>query len=310
MKKYIVKFTLFTSSFLAIYAVFFYCVEKGLKKSDYLDFEQWNDVYEGSINADILIQGSSRAWRMVDPEIIDSATNLNSYNLGMDGYQIPMQIARYDIYKRHNKKPKIVIHIVDHFSLTRRSDLFNRDQFLPYLNDTILTNELNNYTGFGWGDYNLPYYRYIGSQECALAGLMEFFNIKNFASTRYKGFQSQMKEWENDFDIEQSENPKGKRIDVSSEVCAIFENYLYELNQDKIMTYIVYAPEYRPFQEFIINRDSISNIYSSLASAYNCQYIDYSNHPLCFSKEYFYNPTHLNKIGAQIFSTELAKRIK
>ena len=46
-------------------------ISKELKKSNSYTFGEysiWNDIYDGKINADIVIYGSSRAWVHFDPE--------------------------------------------------------------------------------------------------------------------------------------------------------------------------------------------------------------------------------------------------
>jgi hypothetical protein len=310
MKKYLLKLAVFVTIFLVIAAVFFGVVDYGLRKGRYLDFAQWNEIYEGQINADVLIQGSSRAWRQVDPAIIDSVLGVNSYNLGMDGYQLPMQITRNKIYSAHNTKPKMIIQIVDHFGMWRRPDLFNRAQFLPYLDDTILANELRNYKGLTWPDYSIPYYRYIGSQEVALMGFLEGLSLKTTRSTRYKGFESSDKMWEPAFDVEKKNNPSGKYAPLSYEVYLQFDKYLADCRSRGIMVFLIYSPEFIEFQDYIINRDVISGIYAHLAAKHGFFYIDYKDHQLCSDKQFFYNPTHLNAKGAELFSLDLARLIR
>jgi hypothetical protein len=284
-------------------------VENGLKKSHYLEFNEWNEIYSGKIDADILIQGSSRAWRQVDPRLIDSTIGLNSFNLGMDGYQIPMQIARSKIYRQHNTKPKCIVQILDHFSLTRRSDLFNMEQFLPYLNDTILKKELFRYKGLNYADFVIPYFKYIGSQETAIVGFFESTGLKKSHSTRYKGFESENKTWEPDFDLEKEKNPSGKRANISIQVIREFDAFLEASKKENVEIVLVYSPEYYEFQDYILNRDTVSEIYRALATKYDYSYIDYEMDSLCFDKKYFYNPTHLNSLGAELFSRDLAGKL-
>lgn len=310
MKRYFLKLTLFLSIFSVLYLAFFFCVDRGLKQSHYLDFTEWNEIYAGEIDAEIIIQGSSRAWRQVDPKIIDSIVGGSTYNLGMDGYQIPMQIARNKIYQQHNDRPTYIIQILDHFSLTRREDLFYVEQFLPYLDDTILKKELLKYKGLSWADYSIPYFRYIGSQETAVVGFMEYIGLKETKSTRYKGFQSENKTWEPEFDIELAANPNGKRANISHEVFEEFDLFLEDSKKQDVEVILVYAPEYYEFQNYIVNRDTVSWLYQQLAIKYDFQYLDYSHDELCLSKENFYNPTHLNKSGAAIFTERLARSIK
>ncbi len=310
MRKFLLKISLFISIFSGIYLLFFYLVQEGIRKSDYQDFAQWNEIYSGQINSDVIIMGSSRAWRQVDPQIIDEKLDCNSYNLGIDGYHIPMQLTKYEIYLESNRLPERMIYIVDHFSFDKREDLFNKIQFAPYFNDTILTKRLKSYEGYKWQHYNTPYFQYSGSKEVALAGLTESLGLKDFKSNKFKGFRSKDQSWENDFDVERELNPEGKRAKVKAEVVNEFQLFLEEQKKLGVEVVVVYSPDYIGFQDYIINRDSVMQIYEGITQKLDIDFIDFSTHYLSQEKDYFYNPTHLNSKGAEIFTNELTSMIE
>ena len=70
MKKNIKYFLLFvTPIVLFSYSIDLF-ISKYLKKSNVAAFGEysvWNDVFEGKINSDVLIYGSSRAWVHISP---------------------------------------------------------------------------------------------------------------------------------------------------------------------------------------------------------------------------------------------------
>ena len=87
--------------------------DAGLKKTKYSEYCVWNDI-NSSVNADLLIQGSSRAWCQVSPKILDSIMKINSYNLGMSGYNFDMEYCRFKVYLEHNVVPKYIVQIYIH----------------------------------------------------------------------------------------------------------------------------------------------------------------------------------------------------
>jgi hypothetical protein len=312
MKKFIINISLFAVLSGSLYLTIFWKIEKTLLHSDYLDYSEWNDIYSGKQDNEIVIIGSSRARKMVDPIIISQNDSISVYNLGMEGYKIPFQITKYQIYRKRNKKPKICIQIVDHFSLTYRPDLYDIEQFLPYLNNPDLTIQLKKYEGFSWVDYNLPYFRYFGKSNVILAGFLELFKLKRFESTGYKGYYPKNTAiWEPAFDRLKTENPEGETIKLNQEVVQLMDKFTDKLADDSIKHIIIYAPEYSEFHQYIKNRDSISNIYEAIASKHNSTYfIDFKDSAICHNKSLFYNPTHLNKNGAEIFSASINKYLK
>ncbi len=308
MRQFLINIALFSSILIVIYLLLFNRVENTLKTSNYVDYQNWNDIYSGDINADLVILGSSRARKMVSPKIIDQKLNLKSYNLGMEGYKLPFQLIKYKIYKKHNISPKIVIQIVDHFTLSKRQDLFNIDQFLPYLNDSIMEKATAQYEGFSWGGRHLPYWRYFGKSNTILAGISELVGIKSFTSAGYKGYYPKAThKWEKDFENKKIANPDGERTIIDKDAYQTFKQHLFELEKDSIIQFIVYAPEFHEFHNYLKNRDSISNLYHKLTDQIkNCIYIDYRDSLISKNEDYFYNPTHLNKTGSEKFTDNLS----
>src|SRR6187551_2869676 len=95
------------------------------------EYPVWNDVYDGKINSEIIIHGSSRAVVQIDPAILQKASGKTSYNLGVDGNSIWLEYFRHQQFLQHNVKPMLIIHSLDVFMLSDSVDIFNGEQFLP-----------------------------------------------------------------------------------------------------------------------------------------------------------------------------------
>jgi hypothetical protein len=130
------------------------------------EYEVWNDIYNANANCDIAIYGSSRAWVHIDPEILSDSLVNKAYNFGMDGHNFWMQYLRYLEHVKYNKKPSTIILSVDMFSLQKRNDLFQLDQFLPYmLWNSNIQEYTSSYIGYNKFDYYLPLIRYSGKYK-------------------------------------------------------------------------------------------------------------------------------------------------
>jgi lysophospholipase L1-like esterase len=57
------------------------------------------------------------------------------------------------------------------------------------------------------------------------------------------------------------------------------------------------------------NVDEMYKMYESIATEFNIPILDYSYDLMCDDTTYFYNGTHLNKLGAEVFTTKLAHDI-
>ena len=93
---------------------------------------------------------------------------------------------------------------------------------------------------------------------------------------------------------------------IDTTLLHLFSDYIKELQSDSIVPILVAAPVYVGATEIVININDINNVYKQLAEQYNILFLDYSNVMLSLDTTYFYNATHMNKKGAELFSIQLA----
>jgi len=285
-----------------------------LKKSKtfaYREYTTWNDLWEGNINSDIIINGSSRAWVHIDPAILQKELNQSAYNLGMDGYNFHAQYFRYEELLKYNTQPKVIIQSVEAFTLEKRTDLYNKDQFLPYmLFNSLLEAFTNNYKGFTFADFRIPLVRYFGNRRAIGQAAILLIN-PNFRINqgRKRGFEGKDRTWNDDLKAAK-ETMGSYEVTIDTGSLKLFKQYLTACTKNNMQVILVYTPEYFEGQKFIKNREEIIKLFTAISKEYNIPFLDYSNDSLSYNKSYFYNTTHLNKTGAQLFSNKLAKDMK
>jgi hypothetical protein len=309
MKQFLTKISLF----IALLATGAFTVDslltKGLRKNEVGEFQTWNHIFESKINSDVIVSGSSRAWVHISPQILDSVLNVNSYNLGIDGYPFNMQDVRFKIYEKYNKKPQLIIQTADFITLQRRIDSYNKSQFFPYLHEPLLRNELKKMKGFSNFDFYIPALCYHSNLSSIYAGIAVFFNIKDYSKDRYKGYCGQEKNW-NASKLKEILSGDSLVSEINPEVVQLFDLFLNHCKENEIQVIMVFSPEYIEATNFTKNKDEVMNIYRSFSRKYNFPFLDYSRDSLCYDTTYFYNATHLNKKGAELFSLKLANDIK
>lgn len=310
------KFLRNTLVFLFLTIVFAYAydfiITEGLKKSNYAEFNDWNKIFNGSINSDIIISGSSKAQVQILPFVIDSILNSDSYNLALNGYDFNMQKVKFDAYVSKNKYPKVLVQVVSNQTMQKRDDLFELNQFLPYLNNKDINKATREYIGLKPYDYFFPITRYIGEYYLHYVGFVTYFNLPfNYnKDSKTKGAIAHRRSWDGSFDKFKYQNPNGVsyRIDQSSKLK--FDSLLQNLEEENVLVLLVYPPVYYEAQSYIRNRNEIIEYYRELASKKgNVYYLDYSNSELSNERDNFYNSQHLNETGAIKFSQILANDI-
>lgn len=313
MKKLIIKILLFV--FLLYIPLYFLqnIVDKGLRKYQEEEYSVWNDIFEGNINAELIIIGASRSFVNISPLLLDSTLHQKAYNLGIDGGDFNLAYTRLKVYLRKNKKPKTIIYSISTPDLQRSSEFYNMEQFIPYLNDTILRNGIEGYeNSFKKFDYIIPAMKYRSYPKYYSIGVKLYYgasvNIED-GHKRINGYQARPRIWDSSFHTFKS---SGKKFNIKPEF--IFIKQFYELidlcKKQNIKLYFVFSPEYKNVQPMFVNRDSIFAIYSTAARLNNIPFFNYSNDSISYNTKYFYNSEHLNQFGSEIFTRKLAMDIK
>lgn len=307
MKKFIIKFFVFFIIVIAGAFFFDHAISNGLSTMNDYRYKCWNEIQEGNINADIIINGNSRALSHFTPSIIDSTFNCKSYNLGFGGHPFNAQYFKYGYYLHHNKKPKVIIQNVDFFTL---ADLFiighQREQVLPYVNESYMRKNLPHF-GFSRFEIYLPLIRYFGYPAIIKNGFLEFFSLKHYNNkTSNQGYIPEVGSWN------PSELNKLKTINFSKDsfTITLFEKYLRELKSENVKVFLVNSPIYFKASEKMIDRNQMNLYYNNIANKYGFKYLDYTNDPICYDSTKFVVAVHLNEVGANIFTRKLAEDLK
>jgi hypothetical protein len=310
MRKYLLKITFF---FIPILLTAYYAdilLSNSLKTSRSGEYGVWNDIYNGNVNSDIVIYGSSRAWVHIDPEIISKNLNLSAYNMGMDGHNLWLQYLRHSLLLQYNVKPKIIIHSIDIFTLDKRKELYKPDQFLPYmLNNELMEKATSSYEGYNLFDYKIPMIRYFGRRDAISHAINLIITPSRNLPDRKNGYQGQDETWNDDF-IKAKVKMKEYEIKFDAATIKLFDEYLHECRNKGIKVILVYTPEYIEGQKFVKNREEMLKLFINFSLKYNIPFWNYSNDAISFKKNYFYNSSHMNKKGAELFTNKLTNALK
>ena len=270
-------------------------------------FQRWNEIKDGKINADILINGNSRAMSHFVPSEFDAVLNYKTYNLGFGGHPFNAQYLKYGYYINYNKKPQLLIQNVDFITLT---DIFiighEREQILPFVYDDYLQQHLLHF-GFSKIELYLPLIRYFGYQQVIKNGMFEFLTLKHYNNKMaVQGFIPEKGNW-NPTELNKIENLEFSR---DSFTVNLFDKYLSELKNDNIEVVLVNSPVYYKATEKLLDREVMNEFYKKIARKYNFTYLDYTSDSLCFDSTMFVMAVHLNEFGAKKFSHKLAIDLK
>ena len=164
------------------------CVSSGLRKTERGHFYTMNALMNQRMNADIVILGNSRAAGSYHPVVLDTILHVDSRNLGVSGQPFGISWLRWQLYRRKNISPKLLIVNIDYDELRIITNGFEREQYYPYLSDTLVKPYLDLY-GFSWADKHVPMFRYRGDYKLMGIGLAELLGIRHDTKGNYiKGY--------------------------------------------------------------------------------------------------------------------------
>ena len=302
MKKYLLNTLLFAVVCLVLAFGLDVIISSRLRQDTSCMFSYWNHIFNDTTNYDLVVNGNSRALNQYDPMILDSILIANSYNFGMGGSSINRQIIKYIKYCDLHVPPKCLVQNIDLFTMTNTMG-YQREQFFAYFfKDRKLINELDLYERFSLAEKYVPCYRYLGYDIVIREALLRNSFPDDFSK---KGYCELNEEWNGVLLSEMD----SVLCSCDTNAIKIFEDFLNEVTNEGTKVIFVYAPIYHEVREKMINEQQMFEMYDTIAQRFNIPILDYNDISMCYDTTYFYNGTHLNKLGAELFTTKLAHDI-
>lgn len=287
----------------------------GIRKNEKGEFAKLREAFLDENNFDLLVIGSSRAECQFYTPLIDSATGLHSYNIGMTGATMPFIRASLEAYLVHSKAPKYVVLNLDLHSFDDALDtVYNFPRYFAYLGNEKLLEGLierdKRFQYFKWLPfYSMPYYssRYLNA---SIRGWIK--KPGNYNADYENGFAPIIKnEKMGDLDTMYS------RIS-NTEPAPIIWNSLDQIaqictkNGSKLILAI--SPLYQRWEKNVLNYSKLKADFHAYADKNSVPMIDLSNDSIRFNKNLYSDPVHLDRNGAIVFTrhftSELAQYLK
>jgi hypothetical protein len=285
-------------------------INAGLRRIKTSQFGVSNKIVQGKINAEIVISGSSRALTHYDPRIIERTTGYSTFNIGLNGSQTDMQLARLKAYLKHNQKPKLLVQNLDLFSFLTSHEIYDPAQYVPYMNEESIYAGVRRVYPDAWKWKYLPLYGYAVEDMRFnwMVGLKALVGIQP-KEDHFDGYHPRDTSWTGDFEKFRANNPAGVVVETESQGVRDFEELLRLCAQEGIPVLVVYSPEYYEMQAITPNRKEVLGRAKQIAAHFGFPLWDYSESPICRDRSNFYNSQHLNRSGASAFSDDFAKRL-
>lgn len=298
MKKFIISIVAMGCILYALSWGIDWYVSYKLQQAQDRKYVGWSDITHKQLNVDLLVIGSSRAWVQYNPAILDSALHVNSYVLGFDGSHLNRQIVKYNVYDYYqDRKPDIIVVNIDVWCMNWTYG-YEREQYFPYMWSSYIREQILPIEPFTIAEKYLPLYRYT-SYKGIWSILQEASNVEE---PLYKGYRGRDQKWNGDV----FEKIDSVRFEVDERTSEMFDEFLEARKREGIQVIFCYAPIYIGVTEKVTNLQDMYNTYQGLADKYDIPILNYNYSELSKDTKYFYNASHLNKEGSDLFSKQLS----
>lgn len=307
MKRFISKIAIIAVAAYLIALGLDAMISHGMANSAGHPHQAWREIRSGNYASDIVIMGTSRALEHYDPKIIDSITGLQSYNLGMGGYGINVQLVKYHYFCRYNIKPKYLIYDVDQLLLSTMKvpHQHQSEQFLPLFYDGVIRDDLM-HVGYSWMDANIPMVRYWGYQIHSKRGILECLGLKHYCDyPSYRGHMPDPDPW----DVSRLQFSDSIPTHVDEEAKMMFLNFVQECRECGVQLIFVTSPVYYRYVEMSPDWNQYVLWYDSIAKANDISYLNYMDHPICKDSTMFNAGVHLTPTGTKVWSAILSNEL-
>lgn len=293
MKKFLCSILGFSILLLFVFVVADYFYSKLLSKKNSANLEIWREVIEGKASADIIVSGDSRVNSDFFPDVIDSITGHSVYDLGEVGHHYNIQRIRLKVFREFNEKPLLLVQTVDNWLFMKEMPVFDREQFLPWMWNRVFRRVAFQSEPLFFLSHSFPLLRYIGHKEKHYSSreTEKGFLIRN----RMAPFQSIMNPFPIGFSCDKKNSGR-------------FQDDLRELVDEGIKVIFVIPPMHESLVFAHGEKQKMVDYFKSVAEERKIPFLDYSEMFRSDSTK-FNDETHLNLIGARLFSDSLANDI-
>ena len=307
-KTFLKKTLLFILGFFVLSFLIDRFVKIVINQIDVGEYGVLNKIDNGKINSDILISGSSRALKALNPEIISNETGLSCFNIASDGSDLGVQLPKIKWYLNNNKNPKILILDISLFGGKISKTIYEPYKYLPYLSDDSLYQGLLNIKEDFWKNKfffpaNLMFYNFDFYVKLFLESINSFKKNDSFIN----GHLPDNSTWNGSFEKFKTDNPNGINCSISKEFAGYLNELIVLCKKNKIVLFLTVLPNYYELRGITNNLEEVLTYYESLKNEPVIYYFDYSPNVIFRDNRYLYNFTHLNSNGAKIFSSLISK---
>ena len=272
-----------------------YPLSRAMRKVHPFGMDTWRDVMEGTADADILIQGDSRAFNACSQAVIDSLLGRPAYNLTTIANPFPVQEFRYGMYRRYNRKPKLILQFIDEMFLRPGISEYDVIQFLPWMWNRSFSQGILSVSQRFFFENAFPVLRYHGYRP---------WNLAREPRRTRNGFYLPETEMFQDTVFHHVENETKKLYYIEYPLERL-KQFLRTSTEEGVRVVLVSPPLHESFPFEDGEKEKTMQFFRSIAEDCGVPFFDASSMGIIHDSTFFLDEGHLNMKGSRVFSDTL-----
>lgn len=301
MKKFLIRLAIFTVFFFLVDKLFIFVRNAGpaLEVDRRLEM-----ILEGQINADVLVFGSSRGARSVIAQRFIDSLGVSAYSLAYPGSDVTFHeyLLRQTLEVKGNKKPKTVILVVDDsdelkpskslkFRFDRmyplvkyksvRDEMVKRKEKKPIITELLVLHQMNK------SNFLFKQRKFTKNDSIMPCGSMPISHQKKTFDKKYN-----------------TEIYNYTREDELIQKIKAFRAFKDHCKNNNIQLIVAIPPNFRKVTVGFVDR------LKQVMDGYGSVFMYDENRPEYSNPDFFFDNTHLQKVGSEIYTMELVHYYK
>ena len=301
-----IKFCLFA---IIIVSIISYILNVGVRNSMNGQIGKVNLILDKKNDPAIISFGSSVGEVGFNSNIIAKKTGLSVFNSCIDGTSYIQYKGLIDVFTKSSKNNRTVVFMESYFTFQNPGEVSSLERYISHLGNQDIYESLHYLQAeLLWKCKYVPFYQYIPVTHLyyknAFAGLKNYVKNATFNDS-LNGYTPVYRSWEIDQD-NYLKNTKPFHVPINKEVVEKYLATVNSLQKAGKKVVVVIPPVYKIVTEKLTDFNPLRETFKEISRKTGCVFIDFTSNVICNDKKYFYNGNHMNAIGSNLFSTQLA----
>jgi hypothetical protein len=255
------------------------------------------------IDTDVLILGTSRAYRHFDIDKLEQLEGKKFFNLGLDASGFKTQKALLEYYLKYNEFPKEIIWEYNFGFLNKEEVIYDYELLFPIADESTIYSILREYELIPNFMGILKESRYLGNTRLIRKGLSNYFK-----PIPYLDYKIQNQSWDSsDFENKYLNGTFRYKSDVSILSLNSFLSIIEKVKSNETKVTMVFTPMYSGIFQIEDEKKEILKFYDSIFEAHSIDKLDFLASGISSDTLNFYNVLHMNRRGVDLFTDEFAE---